>query len=397
MPSELSSQLLSPTPRPDIVMSRGQGSWIWDESGRRYLDFVQGWAVCCLGHSPAVIRDALSKQAETLITPSPAYHNRPQLELASALCRASGLDRVFFCSNGAEANETAIKLARKWGSTRRDGAHQIVTLSGAFHGRTLVTMAATDKPRWSTLFGPAAPGFVRVEFGDLDAIEAVLDATTAAVMLEPIQGEAGVVVPPPGYIEAVRDLTRERGILLILDEIQTGMGRTGPLFAHQHWHITPDIMTLGKGIGGGVPLAAVLAGDDIACFEPGDIGGTYNGNPLMASVGLAVLAELTSREFRTNAETVARHLRASLEELAAQMSGSHVRGMGHLLALSLPEEIAASVAAECLEKGLLINTPRPNLLRFMPALNLTIEEVDVMIEILRGVLEHRFAGSFAAQ
>lgn len=386
MQSALTSHQLSPTPRPDVVMARGQGSWLWDEAGRQYLDFVQGWAVNCLGHSPAVIRDALAEQASTLISSSPAYHNRPQLELSSALCAASGLERVFLCNSGAEANETAIKLARKWGKSSRNGAFEIITLSGAFHGRTLATMAATDKPGWNTLFAPSAGGFVRVEFGDPKALEDAITNDTAAVMLEPIQGEAGVAVPPPGYIEAVRAVTQEHGVLLILDEIQTGMGRTGPLFAHQHWQITPDIMTLGKGIGGGVPLAAVLAREEIACFEPGDIGGTYNGNPLMAAVGIAVLKVLTREEFQENARSVAAYLNKKLSELAGRLTGGELRGMGHLLALSLEKDVAQQVAARCLEGGLLINSPRPHLLRFMPALNLTLEEVDQMLVILEQAL-----------
>jgi acetylornithine/N-succinyldiaminopimelate aminotransferase len=374
------------THRPDVVMTRGEGAWLWDEDGRRYLDFVQGWAVNCLGHAPDVVRDTLASQADSLITPSPAYHNRPQIEFAARLCQESGLDRVFFCNSGAEANEGAIKLARKWGGVKRDGAYEIITLSGAFHGRTLVTMAASDKPGWDTLFGPKVPGFRRVEFGDLDAIDAAISKDTVAVMLEPVQGEAGVVTPEDGFLPALAKLTRERGLLLILDEIQTGMGRTGPLFAHRHWNVTPDIMTLGKGIGAGVPLAALLASEAVSCFEPGDQGGTFNGNPLMTAVGLAVLETLCDAKFVAHARQVSEFLIAELEQLSAGFPGMGVRGLGHLLAIRLPKPCSKEIAARCFDAGLLINAPRANVLRFMPALTTTREEVVRMLEILRPIV-----------
>jgi acetylornithine/N-succinyldiaminopimelate aminotransferase len=382
MSSVQSKNLMFITPRPDVVMARGEGSWLWDEDGKRYLDFVQGWAVNCLGHSPAVVRDALTKQAGTLITPSPAYHNRPQLELSSKLCDASGLDRVFFCNSGAEANEGAIKLSRKWGRANLDGALEIITLTGAFHGRTLATMAASDKPGWDTVFGPANQGFRRVEFGDLDAVAAAIGPQTVAVMLEPVQGESGVVMPQDGFLPELRKLTQERGVLLILDEIQTGMGRTGPLFAHQHWNIKPDIMTLGKSIGCGVPLAALVASESVSCFEVGDQGGTYNGNPLMTAVGLAILETLCEPEFVEHAQHVSEFLIAQLETLAASASGTGVRGLGHLLALTLPKPCAKEIAARCFEAGLLVNAPRPDIVRFMPALTTSEQEVKQMIEIL---------------
>ena len=374
------------TPRPNVVMTRGDGAWLWDEDGRRYLDFVQGWAVNCLGHAPDVVRDTLASQAGRLITPSPAYHNRPQIEFAARLCEESRLDRVFFCNSGAEANEGAIKLARKWGLEKRDGAGEIITLTGAFHGRTLVTMAATDKPGWDSLFGPAMPGFRRVEFGDLDAIKAAIGKDTVAVMLEPIQGEAGVVTPEDDFLPALRKLTRECGVLLILDEIQTGMGRTGPLFAHRHWNLEPDIMTLGKGIGAGVPLAALLASEAVSCFEAGDQGGTYNGNPLMTAVGLAVLETLCDPKFVEHAKHVSECLIAGLDELAAGFEGMGVRGLGHLLAVTLPKPCSKSIAARCFDAGLLINAPRPNVLRFMPALTTLEEEVVEMLAILRPIV-----------
>jgi len=374
------------TPRPDVVMTRGEGSWLWDETGKRYLDFVQGWAVNSLGHAPAAIRDALAAQSALLLSPSPAYHNRPQLELAQGLALASGLDRVFFCNSGAEANEGAIKLARKWGQAHRDGAFEIITTHDAFHGRTLATMAASGKPGWDEIFAPRVEGFRKVPFGDLVAVENAITPGTVAVMLEPIQGEAGVVVPPEGTLAALRELTRDHGILLILDEIQTGMGRTGPLFAFQDEGITPDIMTLGKGLGGGTPLAALLASEPAACFEPGDQGGTFNGNPLMTAVGGAVLETLTAPGFLDGSRATGALLRERLEELATRWPSAWVRGRGLLLALVLPEPAAKNIAATCFDEGLIINAPRPEVLRFMPALNVTREEVEAMCEILEGVL-----------
>lgn len=380
------SHLLAPVDRPARVMVRGEGSHLWDADGRRYLDFVQGWAVNVLGHCPPEIRDALDAQANTLVNASPAYHNGPHLAYAAKLCEAAGFDRVFFCNSGAEANEGAIKLARKWGKQQRAGACEIVTFSGAFHGRTLATMAASDKPGWDTLFGPASPGFRKVPWGDLAATEAAIGAQTVAVMLEPIQGESGVVDPPAGFLAALRDLTRSKGVLLICDEIQTGLARTGPLFAHQAEGIEPDIMTLGKGIGGGVPLAAVLAREEVACFEAGDQGGTFNGNPLMMAVGLAVLERVTSADFVAHASRVAEHLDHQLARMCDDVEGATRRGRGHLRALVLPADDAGRIAAQAFDAGLLLNAPRPNVLRFMPALTTRESEVDEMADILRPLL-----------
>lgn len=385
------SALMNITSRPHAVMARGRGSWLWDESQRRYLDFVQGWAVNCLGHAPSEIGEALSAQARELLTPSPAFHNRPQLELAGALRRLTGLERVFFCSTGAEANEGAIKLARKWGRCRRGGAFEIITTRGGFHGRTLATMAASGKPGWDAIFPPPVEGFRKVEFGDLAAVEGAIGPSTAAVMVEPIQGEAGVVVPPDGYLRGLRELTRERGLLLVLDEVQTGMGRTGPLFAHQREGIRPDILTLGKGLGGGVPLAALLGREAVCCFEPGDQGGTYNGNPLVTAVGLAVVGALTRPGFLEAAQEVGRYLAERLAAIARRFSGCSLRGRGLLLALQLPAPVARNVAATCFERGLLLNAPGPALLRFMPALTLERAEVEAMSAILEPALEEHLS------
>lgn len=383
MSNQIHDQTLMPiTPRPNRIMVRGEGSYVWDDRGTRYLDFIQGWAVNSLGHCPPVIQRSLAEQSARLLTPSPALHNLPQLKLAALLTRASGFAQVFFCNCGTEANEGAIKLARKFGRIRRDGAYEIITTQNAFHGRTLASMAASGKPGWEGLFPPNMPGFVKVPFGDVDAIASSITSKTAAVMVEPIQGEAGVVVPPDGYLRELRRITRERNVLLIVDEVQTGMGRTGIAFAHQADGIQADVMTLGKGLGGGVPIAAVLADESASCFTYGDQGGTYNGNPLMTAVALSVSRVVLDSEFLRRVRSTGAYLIESLKTLAARFHYPEVRGSGLLVALRLSTECAESVRDRCFERGLIINAPRPNLLRFMPALTVTTQEIDEMIERL---------------
>jgi acetylornithine/N-succinyldiaminopimelate aminotransferase len=297
---QAADSLMFITQRPEVTFVRGEGSWLYDREGAAYLDFVQGWAVNSLGHCAALMREALATQAAQVINVSPAYYNEPMRRLAGRLAALSGLERVFFANSGAEANEGAIKLARKWGARERGGAHEIVVFEDAFHGRTLATMSASGKPGWDRLFEPKVPGFVRVPRNDLDAVGRAIGARTCAVMLEPILGESGVVPFSTSFMRQLRELADERGVLLVLDEIQTGIGRTGRMFCYEHFGIRPDVLTLGKGIGGGVPLAALLA--------------------------------------------------------------------------------------RALQGGLLINSPRPTSLRFMPALNVTRAEIDEMLARLRRAL-----------
>jgi acetylornithine/N-succinyldiaminopimelate aminotransferase len=384
--TETLDRIMKTADRPPLVMVKGVGSWLWDRDGKRYLDFVQGWAVNSLGHSPRVVLDALQAQGTRLINCSPAYYNEPMAELATLLAETSGLDQVFPCNSGAEANEGAIKLARKWGSRHRDGAFEIITMHGSFHGRTLATMAASGKPGWDALFAPKVPGFQKVPLGDLDAVASAITPGTAAVMLEPIQGEAGVVVAPDDYVRTLRALTRERGILMILDEVQTGIGRTGRFLGCQHAGITPDIVTLGKGLGGGVPLAALVAADSVSCFEYGDQGGTFNGNPLMAAVGRAVVETVKQPEFLQMVAASGTYLADRLRALADDRGHGEVRGRGLLLALELKGQDSKKVAAAALDHGLLINAPRPDTLRFMPALTVSTDEIDEMIARLEASL-----------
>jgi acetylornithine/N-succinyldiaminopimelate aminotransferase len=378
--------LMDITARPQVVFVRGKGGYLWDDGGKRYLDFVQGWAVNCLGHSPDVIADALTVQAAALLTPSPAFYNGPSLKLAKALVENSCFEQVFFANSGAEANEGAIKLARKYGSLHKNGAHEIITFEGGFHGRTLATMSASGKKAFEPLFEPKVAGFRKAKLNDLDSVKALITNKTVAVMLEPIQGEAGVWAATDQFLLELRALTSEHGLLLIFDEIQTGVGRTGKLFHYEHAGIAPDIMTLGKGIGGGVPLAVLLATEQASCFEHGDQGGTFNGNPLMCAAGLAVLEQVSDPEFMKASVDAGLFLESELQKLSARHGLGNVRGRGLLLALDLKLPIGASIVAQAFQAGLLLNSPQPDALRFMPALNVSRAEISEMIEGLDAIL-----------
>jgi acetylornithine/N-succinyldiaminopimelate aminotransferase len=378
--------LMDITARPPSVFVRGEGSFLWDDNGKRYLDFVQGWAVNCLGHSPPEVAEALAAQAKLLLTPSPAFYNGPSLELAKALIDRSCFDQVFFANSGAEANEGAIKLARKYGTLHRNGAYEIITFEGAFHGRTLATMSASGKKAFEPLFEPKVSGFPKAQLNDLTSVKGLITDKTIGVMLEPIQGEAGVWPATDQFVRELRDLTTAHGLLLIVDEIQTGMGRTGTLFHYEHADIEPDIMTLGKGIGGGVPLAALLATEAVSCFEHGDQGGTFNGNPLMCAAGLAVLQRVANSDFLRSVVDTGLYLESELQRMSARHGLGEVRGRGLLLALDLRHPIAASIVAQGFEHGVLLNAPRPDTLRFMPALNVTRDEIAAMIDALDAVL-----------
>jgi len=378
--------LMDITTRPPAVFVRGEGSFLWDETGKRYLDFVQGWAVNCLGHSPPEIAEALTAQAKLLLTPSPAFYNAPSLKLAKVLADYSCFEQVFFTNSCAEANEGAIKLARKYGALHRNGAYEVITFEGAFHGRTLATMSASGKKAFEPLFEPKVSGFPKAQLNDLASVERLINDKTVGVMLEPIQGEAGVWPATDRFLRELRTLTREHGLLLILDEIQTGIGRTGKLFHYEHAGIEPDIMTLGKGIGGGVPLAALLATAAASCFEHGDQGGTFNGNPLMCAAGLAVLQRVSDPDFLKSVVDTGLYLESELQRMSARHGLGDVRGRGLLLALDLKHPIGASIVAQAFEDGVLLNSPQPDALRFMAALNVTREEIVGMIDCLDTIL-----------
>jgi acetylornithine/N-succinyldiaminopimelate aminotransferase len=302
------------------------------------------------------------------------------------------MDQVFLCNSGAEANDAAIKLARKWAQRNRPGAFEIITTDQSFHGRTLATVAASGKPGWQQAFPPNLPGFVKVPFGDVMAVEQHISARTCALMVEPIQGEAGVVVPPLGYLKELRQLCDVRGVLLILDEVQTGCGRTGTFLRAEAEAVRADILTLGKGLGGGVPIAALLARGGASCFELGDHGGTYAGNPLTAACALEVLQHVSSADFLRQVRERGELLRAELLRLAhatasADLQVTGARGAGLLWAIELGSDVAARVAEQCFRLGLLVNAPRPNLLRLMPQLRVEPSEITRAAQLLGEALE----------
>jgi len=378
------------TKRPDIVMVEGKGSWLIDQNGNRYLDFLQGWAVNCLGHCNPGIVNALHQQAQKLINPSPAFYNEPMIRLSDLLTENSCFDKVFFANSGAEANEGAIKLARKWGQLHKNGAYEIITFDHSFHGRTLATMSASGKPGWDTMFAPQVPGFPKAELNDINSVKKCITDKSVAVMLEPVQGEGGVIPCDDQFMRDLRQLTKEHNLLLIVDEVQAGFGRTGKLFAYQNYGIEPDIMSLGKGIGGGVPLAALLCRDEVACFVPGDQGGTYNGNALMTAVGISVIEQLLAPGFLQSVVTKGALLQSELLKLSSEFGLQGERGKGLLRALMLGKDIGGKLvdlAREHQPEGLLINSPRPDLLRFMPALTVSNEEIMTMCAILRTLLK----------
>jgi acetylornithine/N-succinyldiaminopimelate aminotransferase len=334
--------------------------------------------------------EALNAQAKKLINPSPAFYNEPMIGLSNLLTSNSCFDKVFFANSGAEANEGAIKLARKWGQLNKNGAFEIITFDHSFHGRTLATMSASGKPGWDTMFAPQVTGFPKADLNNIDSVKKLVNDKTVAVMIEPVQGEGGVIPATAEFMRELRKFTKENNVLLIVDEVQAGCGRTGTLFAYQHFGIEPDIMTLGKGIGGGVPLAALLATNAVACFVPGDQGGTYNGNPLMTAVGISVIEQLLAPGFLSEVKRKGELLKTELLTLSSEFHLEGERGEGLLRALMLGKDVGGKLvdlARERTPEGLLINSPRPNLLRFMPALNVSDDEIRQMCAMLRELLK----------
>ena len=379
--------LMNTTQWMPMILARGEGAYVWDEEGKKYLDFVGGWGVCVLGHCHPVMVDALTKQAKVLTQASPHTNDPQKLKLAELLVKNSCLDRVFFQNSGAEANEGAVKLARRYGKLKLNGAFEVITAFNSFHGRTLAMTAATGQPHYQDPYQPLPPGFKNVPFNDIGAMKAATTPQTCAVMLEPIQGEGGVNMPAEGYLRAVREWCDEKGILLILDEIWTGMGRCGTLFAYQQFGIEPDIMTLAKGMGSGVPIAAFLSKEHCSVFVPGDHGSTYGGNPLMCAVGYAVLKHIVDRDVPGNAEKVGAYMLENLKELQKKHPFvTEARGKGMLAALEFNRDIGQDVLVSCLKEGLWVNRVKPNALRLMPALVIGKKEVDEAVGILDRVL-----------
>ena len=374
--------------RVPVTLVRGEGTRVWDDTGKEYLDFVAGIAVVSLGHADPQLADVIAKQARTLITVSNIFYTEPQIELAELLVQHSALDRVFFVNSGAEANESAIKLARKWGNLHKDGAYEIISANNSFHGRTIGAVSATGTARYREPFGPQLPGFVFVDYNDIEALKAATNERTVAVLLEPVQGEGGINVPAPDYLRQVRQWCDDQRLLLILDEVQTGMGRTGTLWAYEQFGIEPDIMTSAKGLGGGVPVGAVLAKEAAAVFEPGDHGNTFGGNPLATAAGVHVIRRLLESGLLENVRERGDQLEQRLHGLEDRFEVvKGVRGVGLLRGLELHQEIAVDVMGAGVQLGVLLNPVRPDIVRMMPPLTITADEVDRGVDLLEAALK----------
>ncbi|MCH8090103.1 MAG: aspartate aminotransferase family protein [Chloroflexi bacterium] len=374
--------------RQPLTLVRGEGVKVWDDEGREYLDFVAGIAVTGLGHCHPAIVKAIEEQSRILWHVSNLYYTVPQVELAQLLVENSCMDEVYFQNSGTEANEAAIKLARKYGKVHLNGAYEVISAIDSFHGRTFAMVAATGQPAHQAIYTPLPQGFVNVPYNDIEALMSATSENTCAIMLEVIQGEGGVNVPSQDYLKQVRDWCDERGMLLIFDEVQTGIGRTGTLFAYQHFGVEPDVMTLAKALGGGIPIGAIMAKKAASAFEPGDHGSTFSGNPLATAVALANMRYILDNDVVGNARRSGEHLKGKLEGLVAKYDlATEVRGMGLLLALGLSEDVAGKIVDECRGRGLLVNPVRPNAVRTMPALIVTKAEVDKAVGILDSALE----------
>ena len=366
-----------------VTLVKGEGARVWDDNGREYLDFVAGWAVNSLGHCHPVVSKALAEQAHTLIQVSNQFYTIPQLQLAEILVQHSCLDKVFISNSGAEANEGAVKLARRYGKHHRNGAYEVISANGSFHGRTLSMVAASGQAKHQEPYLPLPAGFVNVAYNNIEAIKAATTDKTCAVILEPLQGEGGVNVPDDNYLKTVREWCNQKGILLILDEIQTGIGRLGTLFGYELYGVEPDVMTLAKGLGGGVPIGAIMVKDSANVFVPGEHGSTFGGNPLVCAAAYATLKYIIENNVADNARTVGQYFAGRLEELKTKYSFvTEVRGRGLLLAIEFDREVAADVLEACLKNGLLVNRLKPSALRFMPPLIIGRGEVDEAVNIL---------------
>nr|WP_320048822.1 acetylornithine transaminase [uncultured Desulfuromonas sp.] len=372
-----------------LVAVKGEGCWLWDADGNKYLDFLAGVAVNNLGHCHPKVVAALQQQAATLIHCSNYYHIPTQIELAEILCENSFGDRVFFCNSGAEANEAAMKLVRKYSAEKHgENRFEVITALASFHGRTIGTISATGQDAVRKGFTPVVPGFKYVPFGDIDAMRSAISPNTCAVMLEPVQGEGGVNVPPAGYLKAVRQLCDEQGLLLVFDEVQVGCGRTGTLFAYQHDDVAPDIMTLAKALAGGPPIGAMVAKEEVAAsFVPGTHGSTFGGNPLMTSAAVAAMRCMIDDGILDNCVAMGNYLREQLDALSHRFSfAGAVRGRGLILGMQL-EIPGAEIVKKAMAKGLLINCTAGSVLRFVPPLIVTREEIDQAMAILSEVME----------
>jgi acetylornithine/N-succinyldiaminopimelate aminotransferase len=369
--------------RVPVTLVKGEGARVWDDKGKEYLDFVGGWAVNSLGHCHPVVAGAVAEQANTLIQTSNQFYTVPQIRLAELLVQNSCLDRVFFGNSGAEANEGAVKLARRYGKLHLNGAFEVISTFNSFHGRTLAMTAATGQPKFQESYVPLPAGFLNVDYNDIEAIKSATTDKTCGVMLEPLQGEGGVNIPDDNYLAEVREWCDRKGILLILDEIQTGIGRIGTLFGYEQYGVEPDIMTLAKGLGSGLPIGAIMAKERASVFTPGDHGSTFGGNPLACAAAYATLKYVIDNDIAGSVREVGKYLMEGLKGLKNKFSFiTDVRGRGLLVAVEFDRDMAQSVLMTCLDKGLLVNKVKPNALRLMPPLIIGCAEVDQALGIL---------------
>ena len=369
--------------RQPMVLERGDGARVWDVDGKEYLDFTSGWAVNNVGHCNEAVADAIAEQARTLLQTSNQFYSIPQLKMAEILVENSCLDKIFICNSGAEANEGAIKLAKKYGKKNKNGAYGIITALNSFHGRTMMNVSATGQPHYQELFEPIPTGFTHVPYNDLEAIKSATNENTVAIMLEPVQGEGGVNIPDTDYLQGVRSWCDENNILLIFDEVQTGLGRLGTLFGYQSFEVEPDIITLAKGLGGGVPIGAFMAKDSACAFDPGDHGSTFGGNPLPCAAAHASTKYLIDNNVTENAAKMGEYLGEGLRKIQAGHEFiTDVRGMGLLWAVEFDSDLTPEVISACNDAGLLMNPMRPNTVRLMPVLTITEAEIDEALERL---------------
>jgi len=369
--------------RVPVTLVRGEGARVWDDKGREYLDFVGGWAVNSLGHCHPVVAGALAEQAHILIQASNQFYTIPQIRLAELLVQNSCLDKVFFSNSGAEANEGAVKLARRYGQLNLNGAYEVISTFSSFHGRTLGMTAATGQPKFQKPYIPLPAGFINVAYNSVEAIKSATTGKTCAVMLEPVQGEGGVNIPADNYLAEVREWCDQKGILLILDEIQTGICRIGTLFAYEQYGVEPDIMTLAKGVGSGMPIGVIMAKEKASVFTPGEHGSTFGGNPVACAAAYAVLKYILDNDIAGNVRKVGRYLMEGLRGLRDKYQFiTDVRGRGLLVAVEFDSDAAQLLLMACLDRGLLINLVKPNAIRLMPPLIIGNDEVDRALSVL---------------
>ncbi len=359
-----------------MVIERGEGTKLWDVNGNEYLDFTSGWAVNNIGHSNSVVADAIEKQSKTLLQTSNVFYTIPQLRLAEILIENSVLDKIFICNSGAEANEGAIKLARKWGRQNKNGANKILTAFDSFHGRTISTLAATGQPKYHETFMPVTEGFDYFELNNIDSLRSKIDDNTVGIMIEVVQGEGGVNICSQEFVQNVRKICDDKNIIMIIDEVQTGIGRLGSFYGYEKFGVEPDVITLAKGLGAGVPIGAILAKTEYSVFVPGDHGSTFGGNALTSAAAYASSKFILENDIPNNVNQLGSYFLSKLNELTSKFEIiSEIRGMGLLIAIEFSLDIAADLISECNRNGLLVNAVRPNAIRFMPPLTVSEEEI----------------------